>query len=377
MVDLQMISGEKTRVGVVGVGKMGLSHLAILNAHADVAVAAVCDPTRYLLDVLGRYGNFKGYTSYPEMLGAEQLDAVVLSTPTRLHAPMVADALKRGLHVFCEKPFVLNVAEGEPLVQVAEEKGLVNQVGYVNRFVPSFVEAARVVRAGALGRVHHVRAEGFGPVVLQPTGKTWRSARDEGGGALYDYACHALDLVNYIFETPERVSGVVMASIFSGGVDDEVYCTLHFPGGASGQLAVNWSDDSHRKASTKISIWGTNGQVVVDRQECRIYLREKHAGLEDVRKGWTTRYATDLAPPVDYYLRGEDYSGQVDAFIAAIRDPGAPRPNTFRSALATDRVMEMIRGDSGGVTARPAQKRGRSWWSRVFGPGSATREQRA
>ena len=361
----------KTRVAVAGVGKMGLSHLAILNAHPQVEVAAICDRTGYLLDVLGKYCGFKGFADYDRMLDAGPLDAVMLATPTKLHAPMVAQALERGLHVFCEKPFVLDHVDGEPLVRMAEEKSLVAQVGYVNRFVPSFQEAMRVVRSGALGRVHHVRAEAYGPVVLKPAGATWRSSAAEGGGALYDYACHALDLVNYIFRSPERVSGVVMAGVFSQGVEDEVYCTLHFPGGASGQLAVNWSDDSQRKASTKLSFWGTNGQVVVDRQECRIYLRERHDALPDVRKGWTIRYATDLTPPVDYYLRGEDYTGQVDAFIRAIRDPAAPRLSTFREALETDQVMHMIRQPSGHehVVTRPPRKAG--WWARLFGRGAS------
>jgi scyllo-inositol 2-dehydrogenase (NADP+) len=362
-----MTTEGKTRVALIGVGKMGLSHLAILNAHPDVTVAAVCDRSGYLLDVLGKYGGFNCYSDYDEMLTAEKLDAVLVATPTKFHAPMVEKALQRGLHVFCEKPFVLDPAEGEPLVRVAEEKALVNQVGYVNRFVPSFEEAARVVRSGALGRVHHVRAEAYGPVVLKPTGSTWRSTASEGGGALYDYACHALDLVNFVVGAPESVSGVLMASVFSKGVEDEVYCTLHFPGGASGQLAVNWSDESQRKASTKVSVWGTNGQVVVDRQECRIYLREQHLGLPDVRKGWTIRYATDLTPPVAYYLRGEDYTGQVDAFIRAIRDSRAPRLSTFRSALETDRVMQMIRTGPAQAPSvvRPAPAVG--WLARLFG----------
>jgi predicted dehydrogenase len=249
---------------MVGLGKMGLSHLAILRAHPELDVVAGCDSTAYLTDVLTKYTGLKCYDAFDRMLAQEKLDALVIATPSKLHAPMVQKALDKGLHVFCEKPFVLDVRDGERLVTLAEKKRVVTQVGYHYRFVGAFMEAARIVKSGALGAVHHVRAEAYGPVVLREKGGTWRSAKNEGGGALYDYACHAIDLVNFIAGVPSSVGGVVRHGVFSKGVDDEIYCTLHYPHGASGQLCVNWSDESFRKMSTKVSVWGTNGRVTAE-----------------------------------------------------------------------------------------------------------------
>ena len=82
---------------------------------------------------------------------------------------------------------------------------------------------------------------------------------------------------------------------------------------------MNWSDESFRKMSTKISVWGTNGRITADRQECQIYLREPHAALPDTRKGWTVRYTTELTEEVWYYLRGEEYSAQIDYFVQSVR----------------------------------------------------------
>ena len=159
------------RLGMVGLGKMGLSHHAIVNAHPQVKVVAACDQTAYLTDVLTKYTGLKCYDDYDRMLAEERLDAVLIATPSKLHASMVDKALERGLHVFCEKPFVLDVADGERLAALAEAKGLVNQVGYHYRFVGAFQEAARIVKSGALGRIHHVRAEAYGPVVLAAQGR--------------------------------------------------------------------------------------------------------------------------------------------------------------------------------------------------------------
>ncbi len=354
------------RTAMVGLGKMGLSHLAIVRAHPDLDLVAGCDATAYLTDILGKHAGLKCYAEFDRMLDAERIEALVVATPSKLHAPMVQQALDRGLHVFCEKPFVLDVADGEHLVDLARRKSLVTQVGYHYRVVGAFKEAARLVRSGALGEIHHVRAEAYGPVVLRRKGATWRSAKNEGGGALYDYACHAIDLVNFIVGTPTSVDGVVRHSVFSRDVDDEVYGTFHFPGGASGQLCVNWSDESFRKMSTKISVWGTKGRLTADRQECQLYLREKHDALPDVGTGWTVRYTTDLSDEVWFYLRGEEYSAQIDYFAESVRTRRLDGENSFASALDTDRVVAMMLGAAEQPAATPAPV-ARTVWSRLFG----------
>jgi predicted dehydrogenase len=191
-----------------------------------------------------------------------------------------------------------------------------------------------------------VRAEAYGPVVLRAKGSTWRSQKSEGGGALYDYACHAIDLVHFMVGDAESVSGVVRNSIFSSDVDDEIYCTLHFGTGATGQLCVNWSDESFRKMSTKVTVWGTNGKVIADRQECQIFLRDEFEGLPDTGKGWTVRYTPELTEEVWYYLRGEEYSAQLAYWIDSIKANRLDGESTFRAALSTDRVVAMISGES-------------------------------
>jgi scyllo-inositol 2-dehydrogenase (NADP+) len=330
------------RVAVVGLGKMGLSHLAILGAHPEVEVVAVCDGLSYVVRSLERYGGFKGYNDFDEMLLKERLQAIVIATPSKSHAALVEKAINSGLHVFCEKPFVLNPAEGKRLADMAERAGLVTQVGYHYRFVATFSEAARIVRAGVLGRVHHVRAEAYGPVVLRPKGSTWRSDRNEGGGVVYDYACHAIDLVHSMVGPMEGVSGVIRNGIFSKDVDDEVYCTLHGRKGVSAQLCANWSDESSRKMSTRISVWGENGSVKSDRQECVLYLREPHPGDTSLKQGWSVRNTTELQEAPWFYLRGEEYSRQIDTFVQRVK-AGVPNGiNDFRSALDTDRVVAMI-----------------------------------
>jgi predicted dehydrogenase len=361
---------RKVRVGVAGLGKMGLSHFALVNAHPDTETLA-CDATGLLIDVLGRNIPNPLFRDYDRMLAEGNLDAVVIATPSHLHAGMVRAALDRGLHVFCEKPFCLDWREAEELAQRAEAAGLVNQVGYHYRYVGAFREMKRLVDAGAIGRVTHVLAEAYGPVVLRPKRQTWRSQKSAGGGCLYDYAAHPLNLLNWVFGAPERVSGCVLGEVFSKGIDDEVFATLSFAQGPVAQLSVNWSDESHRKMTTKLSLIGTNGRINADRQECQLYMRAPVETLPGVERGWTVRYTTDLSEDPWFYLRGEEYSHQIDAFVRAVRDgTGRAAENDFRSAAVTDRTIAMIVDDAEGRTSEqaapgPAQgARRRGWFGR-------------
>jgi predicted dehydrogenase len=334
------------RIAVVGLGKMGLSHLAIVNAQPEVELAAVCDASKYVLGVLEKYTGVATYSDYDAMLRELELDAVVIATPSRTHASMVRQALERGLHVFCEKPFTLSVKDAEELTALAREKGAVTQVGYHNRFVGAFAEVKKLLDAGAIGKVTHVLGEAYGPVVLKPKGGTWRSKKEEGGGALYDYAAHPLNLLNWYLGAPVGVGGTVLKSIFSREIDDEVHGTLFYEGGTSARISVNWSDESYRKMTTRITIWGTQGRIFADRQECQVYLRDTAAAPEGYEPGWNVRYTTELTEPVGYYLRGEEYSAQIEHFVARVRDGLVDGLNGFESAAETDRVIAMMIADA-------------------------------
>lgn len=362
------------KVAVVGLGKMGLSHHAVVNMHPDVQVVGVCDSSSYVLGVLKKYTGVATYADFEAMLDEADLDAVLIATPSSSHAEMVGSALRRGLHVFCEKPFTLDAHDAERLASLGRDRGLVTQVGYHNRFVGAFHEVKTLLDAGAIGDVTRVLGEAYGPVVLKPTGGTWRSRRNEGGGCLYDYAAHIINLVNWYVGEPTGIGGTVLNQIFSREIDDEVSGTLYFPGGKTAQISVNWSDESYRKMTTSVTIWGTAGRIYADRQECQVYLRDIAHLPDGYERGWNVRYTTDLTQPVWFYLRGEEYSAQIDSFIQRIKEGRTDGVNDFASAAATDKVIAMMVADAqkGASTlpddatamepARASRARRLRWW---------------
>ena len=358
------------RLAVIGLGKMGLSHLSIANALDDFEVVAVCDNSRLVTDVLGKVTGLRGFNDFDEVLKLKELDAVLIATPTIVHEPMIRKALDRGLHVFAEKPLTLDAAASRELGEIARQKGLVAQVGYHNRYVGTFAEAARLLAGGVLGKVSHALAESYGPVVLRRTKPTWRGKAGQGGGCLHDYAAHPINLLNWNFGAPEGCLGASLPRHFSAEVEDQTHAMLQFADGVVGQVSVDWSDPSVRKMTTKLSVWGELGKLYVDRTELQLFLTDKARAPADYRRGWTVRHITDLTPPVSFYLRGEEYSAQLEAFGRAILKK-EPQRNDFGSAAATDLTIEMIRGTAengpAATSTSDAQPRRRGLVSRMLG----------
>lgn len=333
------------RTGIIGLGKMGISHCAILGAHPDVKLVAVCDSSSLVIDAFKKHTRFQCFTDYRKMITEMDLDAIVIASPTKFHTEMVHYALDHSLHVFCEKPFVLKPEDAEVLAEKAEKKKLVNQVGYHNRFLGTFNEVKILLQMNVLGELYHFNGESYGPVVLREKGSTWRSQKGQGGGCLYDYASHTIDLIHFLLDKPMDVSGTQLKRIYSNDVEDAVYSSIILQNGLTGQLSVNWSDETHRKMNTQITILGKKGKIIADATEVKIFLKEANE-LLDLPKGWTIKYLTELTPNVDYYLRGEEYSSQIDHFIRCINNSETNNKSSFRSASYTDQLISKLITDN-------------------------------
>lgn len=328
------------RVGLIGVGKMGISHYAILNAHPEVDVVAIADTSGLVLAMLQKHLGVKTFKDYRQMFEVCDLDCVVVATPPKVHAETVGAALERGLHVFVEKPLSLTVEDGRALVRLAFQKHLVGQVGYHHRFLATFQEAKRLVDSGLVGQPYHITGEAYGQVVIREEGSSWRAKKGEGGGCLHEYCSHVIDLMNYLVGPPTEVLGTVLKSVYSVHVEDAVYATLSYPNDMSGQIAVNWSDETYRRMTTRITLQGTRGKIIADREECRLYLSNMAAAGR--AGGWTIRNITQLQPPVAYYLRGEEYTAQLDYFVQSTKGQVRDNINSFASALETDLVLDRL-----------------------------------
>lgn len=330
------------KTAVIGVGKMGISHLSILGAHPKVQITGVCDTSSLITDAISRYSPFPCFNDHRTMLSKIQADAVVVSVPTKFHATIVEELVEQKKHVFVEKPFCLDVEDSLKLASLAEYYGVVNQVGYHNRFIGTFAEARRILTGGWLGEIYHFHGQSYGPVVTKPAPSSWRSNSAEGGGCLMDYASHVVDLIQYLLGPIKAVDTGELRKIFSENVEDAVYAVMTLANDVKGMLSVNWSDETHRKMSTSIQLNGVSGKLIADANELKVYFKGDRVP-EEYERGWNVRYVTDLTPSVDFYLRGEEYSAQLDYFIQQIEQKIEQPINSFRSAASTDKAISLLK----------------------------------
>ncbi len=148
------------------------------------------------------------WTDLDAALGDQAVDVVYVATPVFLHAPQSIAALRAGKHVLCEKPVAMNYEEAARMVSVAEESGKTLGIAYYRRMYPKLQRARDLLAQGAIGR----------PVLAEINCHDWFQTQDghrnwlvdpkqSGGGPLYDIASHRIDVLNFLFGKPARVSG--------------------------------------------------------------------------------------------------------------------------------------------------------------------------
>lgn len=198
----------KLRYACIGAG--GIADKKHLNGYKrlpDVELTAVCDTNQKAAEKLAeKYEIGKVYTDYREMLDKEQLDLISVCTPNYLHAPITIDALKKGVHVHCEKPMALNAAEAKAIVDAKNKFNRMVMLGLNYRFTNESQFVREYAASGLLGEIYHVRCGWRRRNGIPGMGVWFTDKSLSGGGALIDLGVHFLDLVLYFMGYPEVTS---------------------------------------------------------------------------------------------------------------------------------------------------------------------------
>jgi predicted dehydrogenase len=336
---------KKIRIGIIGMGRMGITHYSIINSHPDVEVVAVADTSSFVLAMIKKYLKTEIYKDYGDLFLNTGLDAVLVCTPPNLHCDIVKQAGERGMHVFVEKPFTTRLADARELESLYAEKALVNQVGYVNRFNDVFIKAEQMVKQGIIGKLIRFKTEMLSASIVRKSAESgWRASRETGGGAVFEMASHAVDLINYIAGKPDRVFGSVLNYIYSDHVEDAAFSTFLYKNGMSGTLNINWSDTSYRKPTNKLELFGEGGRILADQHSLKVFLNREDTN-NNLRRGWNTFYITDIFKPVPFYVRGNEFTRQLYHFIDCIQDNGIKNQCSFTDGANAMEIIEKIYDD--------------------------------
>lgn len=321
---------KNLRIGIAGLGRLGKRHaeaLAFRTRHCELVAACspVAEERAYAGEQLGiarLYEDFDAFIADPDM------DAVVLVTPTSLHADQTIAALKSGKHVFVEKPLALNVADCERVLAEAQQRpAQVAMVGFVRRFDPSYLNAHAVIADGEIGRPFLVRSQTCDQ--NDPDGFFVRFA-PTSGGIFMDCSVHDIDLARWLLGRPKALRAFASGTIALhpalaefGDVDNGM-AVVEFEGGARAVLYASRTMAHGHETSTEVI--GTVGKLTVG----------EHAARDRVVRsdGHGVRHAVVK----DFYERFETaFAAEMAAFVAACRGEQA-LTLTLADALEATRI---------------------------------------
>jgi len=337
-----MEHSKRIKVAIIGMGRMGITHYSIINSHPDIEIESVADPSPLVLSMVKKYLTVKTFKDYYELFKQTNPDAILVCTPPNLHFAIIQKAAEKGIHVFAEKPFTTKYSEAWQLTQLYEGKKLINQVGYVNRFNDVFTKAREFLEANVIGKIIRFKSEMLSCTITKSgEGSGWRGSRENGGGAVFEMASHAIDLINFLIGKPDKVIGSSLNQIYSRNVEDTASTTMLYKDGISGTLYVNWSDPSYRKPTNRMEIFALGGRIMADQHSLKIFLNKPNEKYS-LRQGWNTFYITDVFKPVPFYVRGNEFTSQLYHFVDCIQGKEQTNRSSFADGLKTLQVIEGI-----------------------------------
>ncbi|GIW87360.1 MAG: UDP-N-acetylglucosamine 3-dehydrogenase [Isosphaeraceae bacterium] len=328
---------NELRVAVVGVGHLGRHHARLLAGMAGVRLVGVVDTREDQARHIAAQFGTRAYTDFLPLL--DHVDAVSIAVPTVYHHRVATAFLSRGIPVLVEKPLAPSVAEAEALLELADRKGAVLQVGHIERFNPTWTLVERLP-----GRPRYIAAERLGTYTFRSTDI----------GVVHDLMIHDLDLALTLVDQPVLGVSAVGTSIF-GRLEDVASARIWFEDGTVADLAASRAS---LHATRKMRLWSPDGYLSLDFKTREGLLVRP---TERLRRGDLGAENLDLTQPesVRAHVFGalleteklqaegrEPLALEIEDFIEAVRTGRKPRvtgADGLRALRVAEQVVESLR----------------------------------
>ncbi|MBI2341612.1 MAG: Gfo/Idh/MocA family oxidoreductase, partial [Deltaproteobacteria bacterium] len=321
------MSSEKLTVGIAGYGIVGNRRRQFIDSHPKLKTVAVCDqkyPEPFVMS-----DGVKAFSNYHQLL-EEKLDVLFVSLPNYRAAEVTIAGLKKGLHVFCEKPPGRDVADVKRVIEVESlSPNLLLKYGFNHRYHESAKKALSVIKSGELGEIVNIRGV-YGKSKIIPFSGGWRAERKySGGGILLDQGIHMVDLMRLFCSEFVDVKSYVSNSYWKHDVEDNVFAIMK---DAKGRIAMLHSTATQWQHKFKLDIAFTEGYIELS----GILSGSKSYGQEQLTIG--KRDEADvgtLSEETITYLEDNSWRDEIYEFADAITKGGEIKHGNSEDALAT------------------------------------------
>lgn len=321
---------EKLKIGVVGLGKMGILHSCILNVLPRVELSVLCEKSGTTRRLLKKVFNGVRIVDDVRKLADFGLDGVYVTTPIPSHHPIVKTLYSMNLtrNLFVEKTLAASYEQAKELSELANRFGGVNMVGYLRRFYVTFNKAKDMLSEGVLGELSSFKAYAYSSDFLGVTDGAEASA--SRGGVLRDLGCYAVDLALWFFGDLQ-VRSVRSASAANIGAGDSVDFEVENYGGLRGDLSASWRMENYRMPEAGLSITGSKGNLMVNDDKIELTLRSEKSTL----------YRHDLDDNVPFWLALPEYYREDLSFVEHVWEAVKAEPD-FREGSKVDEIISQV-----------------------------------
>jgi len=289
---------NKVRTIVIGAGIMGKSHLRDIVSMENTELIGICDNDEAVLDEIDKEYDVPKYVSYLDAINADNLDAIIISTPHYDHTPISIAALERGIHVLVEKPIAVHVNDAAKMISAYEKAretypNLIFAAMFMQRTYGQWRKIKAMVDNGDLGtliRTTWLITDWFRTQYYYDMGG-WRATWEgEGGGVLMNQCPHNLDLYQWLVGMPSKIRGFAkFGKHHNIEVEDEVTGYFEHANGMIGHFITTTAESP---GTNRLEIVGENGKLIFENGELVFYrnahsskkqIAEAQAGFEKVK----------------------------------------------------------------------------------------------
>ena len=268
------------KAAVLGLGRIAWQyHIPEIIKHAGFELAAVVDPLpERLLEAAGEFNISACYATTVEMYASQQIDVVVIASPTRFHKAQALEAFEHGCDVFCDKPMSLSLEETDEMIAAMNKHGRKMMVYQPHRVTSEAMTIKWILASGLLGKIYMVKRA----VANFHRRADWQAFRKNGGGMLNNYGAHYIDQFLYLNQSNFSKASCELRSIATlGDADDVVKAVLTAENGVIFDLDINMA------ATQSFQPWyiaGNCGSAVFDQSklawELKYFIPEELSALQ-------------------------------------------------------------------------------------------------
>ncbi len=300
------------RIALLGAGRIGRVHAKAIASQSNATLVAVADAFEAAAnEVAGEYGC--DVRTVDAILAADDIDAVVICTPTNTHADLIEKFARAGKAIFCEKPIDLDLKRVRECLAVVEDCGATLMLGFNRRFDPHFAAVKDAITTGKIGKVEQVN------ITSRDPGLPPLDYIDVSGGIFRDMTIHDFDMARFLLgeeiaTVQASASCLVDAQVAEHNDFDTASVILTTASGR--QCVISNSRRATYGYDQRIEVHGSDGMIAAENQ--------RPVSIEIANGDGFTR------PPLhDFFMTRytEAYAAEIAAFVAAINDGTAPTPS--------------------------------------------------